>query len=306
MVVHPPPPADAPALIEAYRQTLDSFISTCDGLRADDWGLDTACPGWRIRDHLAHIVHLEDHLSRQGAEEPADEGGHDSDETAGIAPGRPAHVRHEFGAWLEQGVRRLADRDPVELVAELRGLADLRTAQVYGPDVDLETPLPGIRGAVTPLGRLLQLRMLDIWVHEQDIREAVGRPGALDAPGASQFTEYVLDHLPELAAEHLDPTLTGEAGAPVTVILESTGPVTGRAGVRLGTDADGGRTVHTLFTGHSESEESDEGTTTMIALSTHELARRAAGRRSTDDTAYQVTGDEELARVLLDALVVVP
>ena len=41
-------------------------------------------------------------------------------------------------------------------------------------------------------------------------------------------------------------------------------------------------------------------------LSTHELTRRAAGRQSAEETAYQVQGDEDLASRVLDALDVTP
>ena len=81
------------------------------------------------------------------------------------------------------------------------------------------------------------------------------------------------------------------------------------------TDAEGNSVAHELFTGHVEeheegdapaAEDQPEESVTTISLSTHELTRRAAGRQSTEDTAYQVHGDEDLARRVLDALVLTP
>lgn len=303
MPVHPSPPSDVPSLIEAYRQTVLSFADVADSLREADWDLQTACAGWTARDHLAHVVHVEDYLS--GSEHPV-AGWAPSDGEEPIEVGVPEHVRHEFGVWVEQGVRARRDRDPADLLAELRGLVDVRTAQMYDPDLTLETPVRGAMGTDAVFGDLTRLRISDVWVHEQDLRDAVNRPGSLDSAGASQFVALVMDALPRIVVRRVRP----EPGT--VVILESTGPVTGRAGVRVGVDAGGDLVWHELFTGHVDAESAHpsvhdpDGTehSASVALSTHALGRRAAGRCPTESTAYHVVGDEELARRVLDALTV--
>lgn len=316
MIVHPSPPTDVPSLVEAYREVLGTFIGTCDGLRAAEWELPTACPGWTPREHLAHVVHIEDYLA--GSEHPVS-GWSGDDASLEVSVGSPEHVRNHFGVWIEEGIRARADRAPGELVAELRGLVDLRVAQMYDPDLALDTPVRSAMGEEQDFGTLVRLRISDVWAHGQDIRAAVGRPGALDSPGASIFTAHVLSAVPRVVARRVAP----EPGT--VVIVESTGPVTGRAGVRIGTDAQGEPVAHELFTGQAEEAEaaaSGEGSAdaaasadtaapaadavTTIALSTHELTRRAAGRQTTEDTAYHVIGDEDLARRVLDALTLTP
>lgn len=304
MVVHPSPPADVPSLVEAYREVLGTFVGTCDGLRAAEWELATACPGWTPREHLSHVLHLEDYLS--GGEHPVS-GWSAAREGAdlGIEVGRPEHVRNEVGVWMEEGIRARDDRSPEELVSELRGVVDLRLAQLYDPDLEMDSPVRSLRGKQAPFGELMALRLSDVWLHGQDIRAAVGRPGALDSPGAATFTARVLGAVPWLVEQRVKP----DPGT--VVIVESTGPVTGRAGVRMGTDGEGNPVAHELFTGHSEDDEAtvedaSQDVVTTIALSTHELTRRAAGRQSTQDTAYQVHGDEELAVAVLDALTLTP
>lgn len=293
MVVHPSPPADAPGFVEAYRQVLISMVNVCDGLREAEWDLPTDCPGWRVRDHVAHTVHLEDYLS--GSEHPV------PDEA--IEVGSPEHVRNDLGVWMEQGVRSRADVGPEQLVAELRALVEIRSADLYAPDLALDSTVRSVRGSEARFGDLVQLRLCDIWTHEQDIREAVGRPGSLDGAGAAQWTAMVLTALPRVVLRRVAP----EPGT--VVILESTGPVTGRAGVRIDVDEAGEPVAHELFTGHSAEEGDDvpvtdagEEATTTISLSTHALARRSAGRASTEVTAYHVHGDEDLARRVLEAL----
>lgn len=316
MVVHPSPPADVPSLIEAYREVLGGLVDTCDGLRPAEWDLPTSCPGWTVRDHVAHVVHVEDHLT--GGEHPIS-GWSETVDRPTIAVGDPEHVRSEAGVWIEEGVRARAGHTPEDLLTELRGLLEVRTAQMYDPDLDTDTTVRSVRGGQLAFGELTELRLSDIWVHTQDVRHAVDRPGALDSPGAAVFTARVLAAVPQVVARRVDPP------AGTVVILESTGPVTGRGGVRITTDPDGERVVHELFSGHVEEhleEPAEEGTAegqdtdpaqeqpeeavTTISLSTHELTRRAAGRQSTQETAYQVHGDEDLARRVLDALVLTP
>lgn len=296
MVVHPAPPADVPGYVEAYRQVLLSLVNTCDGLRESEWDLPTDCPGWTVRDHVAHVVHLEDYLSGSPHPTVAEE----------ITIGTPEHVRNEIGVWMEQGVRSRASMTPEQLLAELRNLVEIRSAQLYDRELALESPVRGPLGQETTFEHLATLRLSDIWVHEQDIREAVGRIGSLDNAGAARFTALVLDAVPRVVRKRVSP----EPGT--VVIVDSTGPVTGRAGVRIDVDAEGEPVAHELFTGHSDEGEShpageahpdDAAAVTTISLTTHALARRAAGRTSTQDTAYQVNGDEALAERVLEALV---
>jgi len=51
-------------------------------------------------------------------------------------------------------------------------------------------------------------------------------------------------------------------------------------------------------------EGEDQLDVTSIRLTTDALTRRAAGRRTTDEIHYTVSGDEDIARRVLDALVI--
>lgn len=302
MPVHPAAPADVTELVAAYRQTLTSFADVADGLRDEEWERPTACPGWSARDVLAHVVHLEDYLS--GSDHPVSGW---ADESEPVAVGSPAHVRNSFGAWNEEGIRARDGREPADLVAELRGLVEVRSAIMYDADLELDTLVRTVRGREGTFGDVTRARIMDVWVHEQDLREIVDRPGSLDSPGASQFLEMVMDSLCSTVLNHVRP----EPGT--VVILESTGPVMARGGVRIGLDADGEPVAHELFTGHTTAHDDEpsvddesEDRATTISLSTYHLARRAAGRVATEDTAYHVVGDEDLARRVLDAIAVTP
>lgn len=290
MPIHPAPPEDLDGLVEAFRQTMQAVIDLGHSCSQEDFARETSCPGWTLQDHLSHVAAVEHFLD--GGENP-------ELDLTGLA-----HVRHEFGAWMEQGVQLRRGRPGVEVVAELETLLHNRLASLADPSLTLTTEVPGPMGSTRSLRGMLLLRLQDIWTHEQDVRETLGRMGNLDTPAAAAFVNSVVRHFAKLVQSV--PMANGQ-----TVILESTGPVTARTGVRVSREGDGEITYHQLFTGESESGmgaavHSEDDPSTTISLSTEALGRRAAGRKSTSDTAYSVIGDEELAVAVLDAITFTP
>jgi hypothetical protein len=88
------------------------------------------------------------------------------------------------------------------------------------------------------------------------------------------------------------------------VVIDVTGPVVAREGARVITGEDERPYGEALFSGQHRADGEEQLDVTSIKLTTDALTRRAAGRRSTDEIHYTVTGDEEIARRVLDALVV--
>jgi uncharacterized protein (TIGR03083 family) len=288
--IHPAPPEDLDGLVEGFRQTLQAVIDLGRECSDEDFARSTSCPGWTVQDQVSHVAAVEAYLD--GAEHPQ------------VELAERDHIRHEFGEWMEHGVQVRRDRSGPEVVAELETLLHNRMASLADPSLTVETPVSGPMGSTMKLGSLLRVRHQDIWTHEQDIREALGRIGNLDSPAASTFVNALVRRFPKLVREV--PMQDGQ-----TVILESTGPVTARMGVRVSHGDDGEVTYHSLFTGESESGmgaavHSADDPSTSISLSTDALTRRAAGRRATKDTTYTVVGDEELAARVLDAITFTP
>ncbi|MDR6863362.1 maleylpyruvate isomerase N-terminal domain-containing protein [Phycicoccus sp. 3266] len=187
------------------------------------------------------------------------------DEIAHVVAGDPAH---------RAGVSAPKLVSELELVAErrVRGLTE-------DPD------------AVAALRR----DTIAAWVAEQDIRQALGRPGDLDSPAAAIVMEELFGRLPELVAER--------AGIPPgnVVILEVTGPVLGRAGVWVDAGEDGQARGIPLFSGVAHDGDPQDVFTT-ITLSTDAVTRRCAGRGAVDEIHYTAHGDEDVARRVLENL----
>lgn len=296
MPLHPSAPEELIDLVEAYRQAMRSFIDlarSCPDAKVD---AETVCPGWSVKDHVAHVASLEAYFD--GGDYPE------------VELPEQSHLKSTFTTWLEHGVQARKDQSMESLVDELETLMFNRIATLGNPDLTLDTIVHGPMDREVTLGDLIERRLVDIWVHEQDLREALGRIGNLDSPAASTFVARIVDAFPRILTRRLD------LPAGQTVILESSGPVTARVGVRMAHGSDGEVVGHTLFTGSQETaaeDAADQGehpeedvVTTSISMSTDALTRRAAGRRTTEDTSYKVVGDEEIARLVLDALVITP
>ncbi len=296
MPLHPSAPEELSDLVEAYRQAMRSFIDlarSCPDAKVDD---PTCCPGWSVKDHVAHVASLEAYFD--GGDYPE------------VELPETEHLKSTFTTWIEHGVRARTDHTMEQLLEELETATFNRLASLSNPDLTVETMVHGPMDREVTLADLLQRRLVDIWVHEQDIREALGRIGNLDSPAASTFVARIVDAFPRILTRRLD------LPAGQTVILESTGPVTARVGVRMAHGSDGVVVGHTLFTGSQETAAEDAAdqvehpeedvVTTSISMSTDALTRRAAGRRTTEDSSYKVVGDEEVAALVLDALVITP
>ncbi|MFW5472888.1 maleylpyruvate isomerase family mycothiol-dependent enzyme [Knoellia sp. CPCC 206450] len=282
MTLHPAPPEDLPALTAAYAQTVQAISDLGHSLRPGDAERDTACPGWTVLDQFAHVVSLEAWV--QGEDPPG--------LTAETEAGSPQHIDDIVDRFL----RSRRGRSLEELLEELDALVASRVRHLEAETTAPDDPATGPFGPTTLLG-LMSSRLFDLWVHEQDIREAIGRPGNLDTAAAAHTVNLLFRALPRIVAR------TAAVPAGHAVILDLTGPVVGRSGARV-EERDGKAHGIPLFTG--DAEQHPDVVTTTLTMSTQAATRRAAGRVSTADTHVTVTGDEEIARRVLDALVIAP
>jgi uncharacterized protein (TIGR03083 family) len=285
MPLHPAAPEDLAGLLAAYRQTVQAVVDLGRTCSDADFARPTANRGWTVKDQISHIVGLESWLH--------------ADELRVPVPDRE-QARGEAGRAVERAVEQRRQMVGSKVVNELETIATQRIQQLSAPDLSPETVIRGVWGPA-PARESLRTRILDIWTHEQDIRQALGRPGDLDSGAAAVFCDVLFEALPGLVTDRA-------AVAPGNVVIvDMTGPVVGRAGVRVETGADGRPHGIPLFTGVAhEAAAGGEEVTTSITLSTDALTRRAAGRGTLEDIHYSVHGDEQVARQVLEHLVFVP
>jgi uncharacterized protein (TIGR03083 family) len=148
-------------LVDALDDVLRTTLSIARDLSEADGELATDCPGWTVKDHLAHMVSVEQVLA--GAPVPDVE----------LPP--LAHVVGEFAEFMERlvHVRRAL---PLSAIAdEMAGLTPRRVEQLRALAAEGDPDVPGAFGP-RPLSVALPIRVFDLWQHEQDIRRATGLP----------------------------------------------------------------------------------------------------------------------------------
>jgi uncharacterized protein (TIGR03083 family) len=213
-------------LREEYRQLAD----VCTPLDAAQWDTPTCLPGWTVRDVLSHVIGVEAGLLGEPA--PSVDVSHLSHMENPIAEANELWVEANRGLTGEQMLARLED-------VATRRLAALDAMSQADFDAPSWTPA----GKDETYGRFMRIRHYDCYLHEQDIRLALGQaPRASAADLASSLDEVAtgLGYIVGRRAAMPD-------GARVAITL--TGPVSrsyyvqvdGRAAV---VDAlDGGATV---------------------------------------------------------------
>ena len=148
---------------EALRETWGGLAEACFELSSNEWALPTECPGWDVKDQLSHVIGIERSIMGEAAPE-------------WDGP-RGDHVKNDFAAVNEAWV---AVRRPLEgaaVRAEFVEVTEARLAQL-GERTEEEWAVVGW----SPVGQVpyavfMEVRAFDSWVHEQDARRALDRPG---------------------------------------------------------------------------------------------------------------------------------
>lgn len=259
------------AEIDAYEQTVRSTLALAGTFGDADWDRPTDCPGWTVKDQVSHLVGIEKDLL--------------GDPPPEVEVPEFDHLRNDFGRSLERAVHARRPVPGPEVAAELADALERRLAQLPGIDPERVVRLP--EGRDGTYARLMKVRAMDCWTHEQDIRRAVGRPGNLDAPAARCFWELLSEALPIVVARR------AKAAPGQTVAFRISGALARHVAVRVGEDGRG-RWAE------------PEGEVTELAMDWESYVRLTAGRAAPDAVEVDASGDEELAARVVAAMGVTP
>lgn len=261
--------------VEAWWAAVGDFLALLEEVPEDEWATPTDLPGWDVKACAAHTAHLETILA-SGEEEHAD-------------VGDPDHISGPMGLYTEIGVVNRRDTAPVAIIEEIRAA----TSRRHGWLLDHMPEDASARPEVTPGGvpwdwrTLLRNRPLDVWMHEQDIRRAVGRPGNMDTLGAQHTADYLSEGFGYVVGKNVKPP------AGTTAVLAVEGSRT--QAVEMGED---GR-AHRMSTVPGEP-------TVGLAMDRETFIVLAGGRRVVSADAVDVTGDTELAKTIIDRMGTTP
>ncbi len=266
-----PPNATDRALVDHLEEVWTRLADLGAGLTEAEWVRPTAVPGWSVQDHVAHLTDLERMLLGRP---PVDH----------VPPAGLDHLRNEAGTRNEVFVDARRAWTGAAVLAEFVEVTGARLAHLRAcgaEDFGAESWTPMGPGTVRDL---LPFRAFDSWVHEQDAREALDRPGGCTGPAAEAAMDRIVGTLGYVVGKKVAPP------DGTVVVVATTAPlartvVVGVAGGRAAPLAD-----------------APPAPTVRITMAGDAYARLACGRAGPDDAPVTLDGDAALGRRILAEL----
>ncbi|WP_374157449.1 maleylpyruvate isomerase family mycothiol-dependent enzyme [Mycobacterium sp. G7A2] len=246
-------------------------------LSDSQWKTATALPGWTVQDVVSHIIGTESFL--QGLPAP------DID----IDVSALGHVRNEIGAMNESWVHSMRAHSPEQMRDELKAILQARRTALEDMSEQVWNEVTFTPAGPDSYGRFMRIRIFDCWMHEHDIRDAIGTP-ASDRELATTTARLSLDEM----AGSMGFVVGKRAGAPdgSRVAIELTGPLQ--------------RTIKVQVDGRAKLVEDFGGAdpTTTITIDGLLFTRLAGGRTpaAEHEADIEFDGDDTVGRRVVENL----
>ncbi|GAA5153926.1 maleylpyruvate isomerase family mycothiol-dependent enzyme [Pseudonocardia eucalypti] len=261
------PAIDRRTVVDNLGEEWASLAALLGELADADWRAPSVLPGWSVQDVVAHMIGTESWLDGQTPPEPAED------------PMGLPHVRNQIAAMNERWVLSIRPEEPGRVLDRFVGITDHRLGVLRGmSDEDF------FRTAWTPAGedtyaRFMRIRLFDCWLHEQDIRATLDRPGHDGGPCAEMALDEVAGAVGFLIGKR--------AGAPdgSAVTLRLTGPVH--------------RDFHVEVDGRAKAvDQLSRPATATVAMTSNLFTRLTGGRVDPAEhlSEVQLSGDTDLGR----------
>ena len=235
----------------------DSLDELFASLADAEWDTPSLCPDWTVRQTLVHLASIEAMLAGKGARS--------------FAENLP------FGEALA-AAEELEKLDASALLARWAAITRVRRDELATMTAeDLAHP------SVTPVGpatygRFMAVRVFDCWVHEQDVRVPLGRPGHEGGPAAEMALDEIAGSLGYIVGKKIG------LGDGQSISFELAGPVS--------------RTMHVAVDGRAAVVDQLDDPTVILSTDSTTFALLACGRIDPqgpiDDGQITWSGDDEI------------
>ncbi len=256
-------------VIDCLDQTFNSIKDLCSHLTEQQWKMPTQLPGWTVQDNLSHILGTE----RLHVGLP---------ETDHLAPDL-SNAHNPIGEMNEHHVDLRRSRPGSEVFAEFVSVAEQRMNQLRSANAEYfaqpeDTPVgPGTTAD------FLNIRLLDVWVHEQDMRRTLNLPGHQGGGSAEHTIDRLCATLPVVIGKRAK---TPEGA---TAVIEITGAVQ--------------RTIAiTIINGRGQIvDKAPTESLVEIEMDSDIFLQLANGRAPYEElsTAIKISGDQELGHKIV-------
>lgn len=256
---------------DAWTHSIEAISELLSPLVEADWNRRTPCPGWSVRDVVSHVIGLD--CEMYGDPRPIHS-----------LPRDLFHVTTDLQRYMEVQVDVRRHHTSPEMTAELEYTVIRRNRQLRNENRDPGHKVRGPLGAELTLEESMRGHAFNVWVHEQDLRTALGEPGNLDSPGAHIARDVLLDALPSVVADRSD------APRSSAIVFDVNGPIEFLRTIRV--DMQGRGTLETAPA---------LGPAASFTLDWETYVRLACGRVTPEGAADRVKaeGDPTLTAAIL-------
>ena len=263
---------------DAWTHSIEAISELVTPLVEGEWNRRTPCPGWSVRDVVSHVIGLD--CEMLGDPRPIH-----------TLPRDLFHVTNDQQRYMEMQVDVRRHHTAPEMTSELEYTVIRRNRQLRNESRDPGTKVRGPLGAELTLEESMRAHAFNLWVHEQDLRAALGRPGNLDSPGAHIARDVLLAELPAVVAEKAD------APRSSAIVFDVHGPVEFLRTIRV--DIQGRGTLETAPA---------LGPAATLTLDWETYVRLACGRITPESAADRLKseGDADLTAAILRNFTVTP
>jgi uncharacterized protein (TIGR03083 family) len=256
---------------DAWTHSIEAISELLQPLAEAEWNRRTPCPGWSVRDVVSHVIGLD--CEMLGDPRPIH-----------TLPRDLFHVTNDHQRYMEMQVDVRRHHTAPEMTSELEYVIIRRNRQLRNDSRDPGAKVRGPFGTELTLEESMRRHAFDVWVHEQDLRTALGRPGNLDSPGAHVARDVLLGELPRVVAED------AQAPRSSAVVFDVHGPIEFLRTIRV--DIQGRGTLETAPA---------LGPAATLTLDWETYVRLACGRVTPESVTdrLKTEGDPELTAAIL-------
>lgn len=191
-------------IVDVLELIWSSTWDATEGLTESDWARPSELPAWTVKDVLSHVATIEAGFLGEPPER--------------VEVDHLAHVTDPFKAAMEIGVEAWRPLAGAEVRRRFGEIYPRRVAQLRAmTPQEMAAPSPSPVGEV-PYREFMAVRAFDCWMHEQDIRRVLDRPGDLVGPAVEAALVRFRAALPVVVGKR--------AAAPdgTRVLVRTTGP----------------------------------------------------------------------------------
>ena len=260
---------------DALGETWGGLAEVCYELSDTEWALPTECPGWDVKDQLSHVIAVERTIMGEPA--PAWDGPLGD------------HVKNDFARSNEAWIAVRRPRPGAEVRAEFVEVTGRRLALLDELTLEQWEAVGWSPVGPRPHAEFMEVRVFDCWVHEQDARRALDRPGGSGNRASALSLDRVQGAMGFVVGKQAG------CGEGTAVRFDVAGP--GDDGRAFTVAVDGGR---------ARPVGDDVSPTVTLSLSSIDFVRLGCGRAGAAQVeaagGIGVSGDAAVARMVLGAM----